>query len=88
MGSDLPNGQDLATRGTITYQVQEFDTNVRGYNILVGTVRQVDIEKPWRKLFSFSVFFLSPAAKRRAIFLPFRMGCDAIFMGKCAPKAH
>ena len=41
VGSDPLNGQELATRVTITYQVQDFGTNLRGYNILVGTVRQV-----------------------------------------------
>ena len=45
VGSDLPNGQELATRGTITYQVQDFETTLRGYNFLVGTVEQVEIEK-------------------------------------------
>ena len=45
MGSDPLNGQELATRGTVTYQVQDFDTTLRGYNFLVGTVEQVDIEK-------------------------------------------
>ena len=45
VGSDPLNGQELATRGTITHQVQDLETTLRGYNILVGTVRQVDIEK-------------------------------------------
>ena len=45
VGSDSLNGQELATRGTFTYQVQDFEASVRGYNILVDTVKQVDIEK-------------------------------------------
>ena len=45
VGSDPLNGQELSTRGTITYQVHDFETTLRGYNILVGTVEQVDIEK-------------------------------------------
>ena len=44
VGSDPLNGQELA-RGTITYQVQEFETTLRGNNFLVGTEKQVDIEK-------------------------------------------
>ena len=44
-GVGSPNGQELATRGTITCQVHDFETNLRGYNILVDTVKQVDIEK-------------------------------------------
>ena len=45
VGSDPLNGQELATRGTITYQVHDYETTLRGYNILVDTVKQVDIEK-------------------------------------------
>ncbi len=40
MGSDPLNGQELATRGTITYQLHDYETTLRGYNILVGTVEQ------------------------------------------------
>ena len=45
MGSDALNGQELATRGVITYQVHGFETTLRGNNFLVDTVKQVDIEK-------------------------------------------
>ena len=44
-GSDVLNGQELATRGAITYQVHGFETTLGGYNFFAGAVEQVDIEK-------------------------------------------
>ena len=57
VGSDSPNGQELATRGAFTYQVQDFETNLRGYNILVVTVKQVDIEKKGKSFYRTTFLF-------------------------------
>ena len=42
-GSDSLNGQELATLGTINYQLQDFDTDSSCHIFLVGTVEQVEI---------------------------------------------
>ena len=57
VGSYPLNGQVLATHGTITYQVQDFEATLRGYDTLVGTVKQVDIEKYRDASFSLEKYF-------------------------------
>ena len=55
VGSDPLSGQELATRGSITYQVHGFETTLKGYNFLGRTVEQVDIEKNTHASFFFNL---------------------------------